>query len=90
MKPVKKPSDNAEIATISGQIRINRERCKGCGYCVDFCPKEVLKMSHELNNRGYLLPAVDDETKCRACGFCEAICPEFAIKVSGPRNSGAD
>ena len=88
MKPVKKSSDNTETATTPGQIHINKERCKGCGYCVDFCPRDALKMSNELNTRGYLLPMVDDETKCSACGYCEAICPEFAIKVSAPQNSG--
>ena len=90
MKTVRKTSDNTETAAKTGQVHLNKERCKGCGFCVDFCPKNVLKMSSELNTRGYLLPTVDDETRCTACGYCEAICPEFAIKVSAPRKSGAD
>jgi len=87
MKLWRKPFDYTETATAPGQIYIDKERCKGCGFCVDFCPREVLKMSHELNAKGYLLPVVDDETRCLACGYCEVICPEFAIKVSTPRNS---
>lgn len=87
MKLWRKPFDYLEKATTPGQVYIDKERCKGCGYCVEYCPREVLKMSTELSPKGYLLAAVGDETKCLACGFCEAICPEFAIKLSIPINS---
>ncbi len=87
MKLWRKPFDYTEISTTIGQVYIDKERCKGCGYCVEFCPRDVLKMSNELNPKGYLLPVVDDETKCLACAYCEVVCPEFAIKVSTPRNS---
>ena len=87
MKLWRKPFDYLEKAITPGQVYIDKERCKGCGYCVEYCPREVLKMSTELSPKGYLLAAVDDETKCLACGFCEAICPEFAIKLSIPINS---
>ena len=80
------PFDNTETSTTPGQVHIDKERCKGCGFCVDFCPRAVLKMSNELNHKGYRLPVVDNETRCLACGYCEVICPEFAIKVSTPRN----
>ena len=80
----RKPFDYAETAATLGQVSIDKERCKGCGYCVEFCPRGVLKMSNELNAKGYPLPVVDNETGCLACGYCEAICPEFAIKVSTP------
>jgi 2-oxoglutarate ferredoxin oxidoreductase subunit delta len=86
----RKPFDYAEIATNPGQIYIDKERCKGCGYCVEFCPRDVLKMSSELNLKGYLLPVVDDGTKCLACTYCEVVCPEFAIRVATPRNSASN
>ena len=82
MKLWRKPFDYLEKATTPGQIYIDEERCKGCGYCVEFCPREVLKTSTKLSSKGYLLPEVDDETKCLACGYCEVVCPEFAIKLS--------
>jgi 2-oxoglutarate ferredoxin oxidoreductase subunit delta len=88
MKLWRKPFDSAEIATTPGQVHIDKERCKGCGYCVEFCPRGVLKTGHELNLKGYLLPIVADESRCLACGYCEVVCPEFAIKVSTPDNSG--
>ncbi|MFC1963609.1 4Fe-4S binding protein [Chloroflexota bacterium] len=82
MKIWRKPFDYAEKVATLGQVCINKERCKGCGYCVEFCPREVLKMSMELSAKGYLLVEVNDEANCVICGYCEAICPEFAIKVS--------
>ena len=82
MKLWRKPLDYKEKATTPGQVHIDKEKCKGCGYCVEFCPREVIKMSTELNPKGYHPAAVDDEDKCLSCGFCEAICPEFAIKLS--------
>lgn len=76
----RQPFDTAEKATKPGQIYIDEEKCKGCGFCVDFCPREVLKMSEKLSSKGYNFAVVDNESKCLACGFCELICPEFAIK----------
>ena len=81
MKLWRKPFDSAEKATAANHIHVDKERCKGCGYCVELCPRDVLEMSSELNPKGYRVAAVRDERKCLACGFCEAICPEFAIGV---------
>jgi 2-oxoglutarate ferredoxin oxidoreductase subunit delta len=58
------------------------DKCKGCGYCTEFCPRGALIMSQEINSKGYTLAAISDESKCLACGLCEVICPEFAIKVN--------
>lgn len=80
----RKPLDLEQKATAHGKITIDKERCKGCGYCVEYCPREVLEQTKELSPKGYLLVAVKDETRCLACGFCEAICPEFAIKIAVP------
>jgi len=83
----RKPFDLEQKATARGQISIDKERCKGCGYCVEYCPREVLEQTKELSPKGYLLVAVKDESKCVACGFCEAICPEFALKVTTPQKA---
>lgn len=60
-------------------IRINKEFCKGCGFCIEFCPKKVYELSDELNSKGYQLPRIARPDDCSACGQCDLYCPEFAI-----------
>jgi 2-oxoglutarate ferredoxin oxidoreductase subunit delta len=64
-----------------GRIRINKNRCKGCGFCVEYCPRDVLEMSEEFNAKGYHPPRVKDADACVYCQLCEVICPEFALSV---------
>ncbi|MCP4753448.1 MAG: 4Fe-4S dicluster domain-containing protein [Proteobacteria bacterium] len=61
------------------RLQIDAERCKGCGFCVEFCPKNTLAMSDEFNSKGYHPPLVADADSCTYCDLCEMICPEFAI-----------
>jgi len=57
-----------------------RELCKGCGICLEVCPKHCIKWSKELGV--YKVPAVDCEIeKCIACKICENACPDSAIKI---------
>lgn len=65
-----------------GIIHIVKDRCKGCGFCVEYCPKDVLKMSDDFNVKGYHPPIVINEDDCVFCQLCETICPEFAIFVT--------
>jgi 2-oxoglutarate ferredoxin oxidoreductase subunit delta len=64
-----------------GRVVINRNWCKGCGYCVKYCPTNVLELSKGYNPKGYHPPEVKSADDCRNCKFCELICPEFAIFV---------
>jgi 2-oxoglutarate ferredoxin oxidoreductase subunit delta len=59
---------------------VNSARCKACGLCVYFCPKEALALGSEFNEMGYNFVHVDDD-KCVKCGTCQTICPDVAIKV---------
>lgn len=62
-----------------GRPIINIERCKGCGFCVEFCPAAVLQMSHNFNQKGYHYPEIVDAEACTACDLCGLYCPDFAI-----------
>jgi 2-oxoglutarate ferredoxin oxidoreductase subunit delta len=62
-------------------LHIIEDRCKGCAYCVDFCPRNVLSRSDRFNMKGYHPPDIASPDSCVACGFCELVCPEFAIAV---------
>ena len=78
----RKPLDAGKIKIPRAEIHIIKERCKGgkgCNFCIEFCPREVLEESEEFNEKGFHPPRVKDENNCVLCGFCEAVCPEFAI-----------
>ena len=67
---------------MKGSIQIDRERCKGCALCIDFCPKSCIRLSEELNVKGYFIVVFDDGEECTACRNCALMCPEVAIEVS--------
>lgn len=62
-----------------GRVYINRERCKGCGYCVEFCPTHVLDLDEGFNEKGYHPPVAVSPQACTGCGLCGLYCPDFAI-----------
>ena len=62
-----------------GEVYIVRERCKGCGFCVEFCPSKSLAMDEQFNRKGYHPPLVVDLDSCNGCDLCGLYCPDFAI-----------
>lgn len=70
------------IRNAKGKVHINKAWCKGCGYCVKYCPTNVLALSKDYNAKGYHPPEATKMEDCRNCKFCEVICPEFAIFVT--------
>ncbi|MBN2528568.1 MAG: 4Fe-4S binding protein [Deltaproteobacteria bacterium] len=62
-----------------GTVVINEDRCKGCTYCVRYCPTGALEMSVRLNHKGYTLPELAHPEKCNGCDMCGMYCPDFAI-----------
>ncbi len=61
----------------AGSIEINDAWCKGCGICVQFCPKDVLQMTPLDKVEVVKLEA------CTKCLRCEQLCPDFAIVIFG-------
>ncbi len=62
-----------------GRIYVDRERCKGCGFCVEFCPFGALELETDYNAKGYHPPFLAHEDKCNGCDLCGLYCPDFAI-----------
>ena len=62
-----------------GRVSIVVERCKACGFCVEFCPTHVLALSSAFNSKGYHPPHVVHPDKCSGCDLCGMYCPDFAI-----------
>ena len=57
------------------EIVINRDWCKGCGICVEFCPTKVLEL--DRGDKSSVVRAED----CICCNMCELRCPDLAIEV---------
>ena len=80
--PVKSAESKAKEykrRVFKGTVYVIKEQCKGCGFCIEYCPKQILETSEEFNEKGYHFPVVTDDQGCVNCKVCEDICPEFAI-----------
>ncbi|NQU14493.1 MAG: 4Fe-4S dicluster domain-containing protein [Desulfobacteraceae bacterium] len=69
-----------------GKIVIDKERCKGCHLCIEFCPNNRIEVDELLNKKGYS-PArskenvTEGEKGCVGCAICATVCPDVAIEV---------
>ncbi|MCC7105217.1 MAG: 4Fe-4S dicluster domain-containing protein [Chloroflexi bacterium] len=77
----RQPLDRPRVSRPRGQVYIIPGRCKGCRFCIEFCPQDVLVETVAMNAKGYHYPVVAEgkEQSCVNCGFCTMVCPEFAI-----------
>ncbi|MHB1397672.1 MAG: mercury methylation ferredoxin HgcB [Trichloromonadaceae bacterium] len=55
-------------------LRYDRERCIGCGRCIEICPHAVFALTGDK-------AVVIDLDACIECGACARNCPPTAIKV---------
>ena len=64
------------------KVSVNIDRCKGCGLCVQACPKKIMELCQGLMNaKGHHPAQVIEQDKCIACAFCAVMCPDVAITV---------
>lgn len=56
-------------------VKIDLDKCKGCGECVDICPNEVLELADDKAN-------VVNMDECAGCESCVEVCEEAAITVT--------
>ncbi|TET65605.1 4Fe-4S dicluster domain-containing protein [Candidatus Bathyarchaeota archaeon] len=61
--------------------KVIEDFCKGCNFCIEFCPVNALEESEKLNAKGVHPPKLKSEDACIGCGLCETICPDFAIHL---------
>jgi 2-oxoglutarate ferredoxin oxidoreductase subunit delta len=90
----------SQTPAVQARVFIRVERCKGCAFCVEFCPQQVLKLSTDFNPKGFHFPVVVKST-CINCSLCVSLCPDYAIysksvgarpaaqPVTGPNDHGA-
>lgn len=53
-------------------VKIDKEKCTGCGACAEICPVDAIKVDDV---------AVVDENECIDCGTCVEECPVDAIEL---------
>lgn len=60
------------------------ELCKGCGRCIEACPKHCISFGTEINQASGLIPVVIDFDVCNGCGLCITACPEpYGLTATG-------
>ncbi len=69
------------MAKIKGAIVVDTERCKGCDLCVVACPVDVIRLTKEVNVKGYNFAQPILEDTCIGCGACAIVCPDGCISV---------
>lgn len=64
------------------KLTFKTKDCKGCGLCVEACPRGLIALSKtEINEKGHYPAMITDEEKCIGCAFCAVMCPDCVIKV---------
>lgn len=63
------------------EVKVDLERCDGCGTCVDVCPVMVFELKElpEYPDTGKSVP--EREEDYIVCMACTASCPQEAITV---------
>ena len=66
-------------------INLDRERCKGCGLCLELCPNQLFCRDSEPNTQGVYPVRLTNAEFCLNCQRCVEICPDRAL--SGPEHT---
>ena len=53
---------------------VNKNKCIGCGTCLNICPVNAIKLDE--NGKAQI-----DKEICIQCGSCQNVCPVEAIEI---------
>lgn len=58
--------------------------CKGCGRCIESCPRHGISLGKEINQESGYVPVIIDYEVCNHCGLCISACPEpYGLMADG-------
>ncbi len=66
---------NPESQSLKPELFYFKEKCTGCGRCVDVCPEYAIQVIEATSNT--------DRNKCKGCGQCVQVCPNEARSLVG-------
>jgi 4Fe-4S ferredoxin len=86
---IKRKVDNLSIlerkmVPLHHVLKLNSDRCVGCGICVSICPEEAPELLPVVVSGGKLVKKtlVDfDCSRCTFCGECVVLCPTTALRI---------
>lgn len=70
--------NNQRIGRMDVGIQIDKERCSGCGRCMDICPGDLIYL--DKDQKSQMRNAAD----CWDCMACVKTCPAGAIETKLP------
>lgn len=66
---------NPESQNLHPEIMVRRQKCEGCGECVQACPRDAIDLVEGL--------VAIDRARCDLCMDCVEACPTGALEVTG-------
>lgn len=66
---------------MSYRIEIIKDRCKGCGLCILWCPFKHISFSSDSNKKGVKYAKANKDNLCNGCGICYMVCPDYCVTV---------
>lgn len=65
---------NPETQRYQRELLFDREKCVGCGACVNACPNQAILLKQQKQNHSESIQADTDRALCTVCGKCTDFC----------------
>jgi 2-oxoglutarate ferredoxin oxidoreductase subunit delta len=72
------------------KVKVDEKLCKGCYFCVKFCPMGVFVRSDIIGELGYNIAQVESPEKCTGCKACLLYCPDLAVAIEEQKDGDSE